>query len=330
MFLRAGAKQSMRIAAIAFALIAACDAGSPVAPTSSPKAAALVGDASWRVETPYGVNALFDCLARTSASIISAHRGGPSPGFPENAIETLAETLRKSPAIMEIDVGASEDGVLFLLHDDALDRTTTGSGVAADSTWRMLSGLRLVDNDGRETAFAIPRFADALAWADGRTVLQVDFKRSARYEDVAAEVKRQRAEDRVIFIAYSLAQARRLHSLAPAVMISLNMNSQSELNAAVAAGIPAERLIAFTGTEEPQPRLNETLASSGVEAIFGTLGGARSIDNNISDFGGDAYYAELAAMGVDVIATDRPEAAQDALDAADRSVAAGECGVALK
>jgi glycerophosphoryl diester phosphodiesterase len=334
--LPAGAAGIMRIAALAPALtlvfVAACEAGAPGAATPSGDVAAeppaIQREADWRVATPDGVNSLFDCLAGTSASIVSAHRGGPAPGFPENAIETLAETLRKSPAIMEVDVGASSDGVLFLLHDDGLDRTTTGSGPAAQATWEQLSTLRLVDNTGQETAFSIPRFADALAWAEGKTVLQVDFKRSAPYEDVVAEVKRQGAEDRVIFIAYSLAQARRLHRLAPDVMISLDMASQSELNEAVASGIPADRLIAFTGTEEPQPRLNETLASSGVEAIFGTLGGARSIDNNISDFGGEDYYAELAGMGVDVIATDRPAAAHAALEAAGRAVEAGECGVA--
>jgi glycerophosphoryl diester phosphodiesterase len=316
----------MRIAAVALLFVAACEAGAPSDGAPQPADAAPPAG-GWRVETQDGVNSLFDCLAGTGASIVSAHRGGPAAGFPENAIETLAETLLQSPAIMEIDVGASADGVLFLLHDDELDRTTTGSGVAADATWESLSSLRLVDNDGRETAFLIPRFADALAWAEGKTVLQIDFKRSARYEDVAAEVKRQNAEDRVIFIAYSLGAARRLHSLAPDVMISLDMTSQSDLNAAVAAGIPADRLIAFTGIEEPQPRLNETLAASGVEAIFGTLGGARSIDNNIGDFGGEDYYAELAGMGVDVIATDRPAAAHDALAAADRAVNAGECGV---
>ena len=321
----------MRIAAVALLFAAACEAGAPSGGASSDGAPQMAEAAPpagvWRVKTPDGVNSLFDCLAGTGASIVSAHRGGPSAGFPENAIETLAETLRQSPAIMEIDVGASADGVLFLLHDDELDRTTTGSGVAADATWESLSNLRLVDNDGGETSFQIPRFAEALAWAAGKTVLQVDFKRSARYEDVAAEVKRQGAEDRVIFIAYSLGAARRLHRLAPDVMISLDMASQSELNAAVAAGVPADRLIAFTGIEEPQPRLNETLAASGVEAIFGTLGGARSIDNNIADFGGADYYAELAGMGVDVIATDRPAAAHDALAAANRAVEAGECGV---
>ena len=36
-----------------------------------------------------GLPALFDCLRETGALAISAHRGGPAPGFPENAIEKI-------------------------------------------------------------------------------------------------------------------------------------------------------------------------------------------------------------------------------------------------
>ncbi|WP_428407268.1 glycerophosphodiester phosphodiesterase family protein [Hyphococcus sp.] len=281
----------------------------------------------WSIDPGGDLNAFFDCLEGQGAALIAAHRGGPHAGYPENALETMAALLADTPAIMEIDVATSADGVLYLHHDDTLERTTTGRGAADVMPWDEIARLRLEDNDGRETEFAPTRFEDALRWADGRTILEIDFKQSTRYEDVIAEIKNQDAETRVILIAYSLASAEKLHRLLPGAMISLSLESQSELNRAVAAGIPDDRLLGFTGIEDPRPRLFSILNSRKVEVIFGTLGGADSIDNDIARSGYEALYADIAAQGADIIATDRPREAYAALQAAGRAFDAGECGV---
>jgi glycerophosphoryl diester phosphodiesterase len=41
----------------------------------------------------------------------------------------------------ECDAKLSADGVVFLMHDDTLDRTTNGHGVAGERTWSELSRL---------------------------------------------------------------------------------------------------------------------------------------------------------------------------------------------
>ncbi|VAW02017.1 Glycerophosphoryl diester phosphodiesterase, partial [hydrothermal vent metagenome] len=108
---------------------------------------------------------------------------------------------------------------------------------------------------------------------------------------------------------------------------SLGINSQSELNGAVAAGIPANRLMGFTGTEAPRPRLFSTLNARNVEVIFGTLGGGGSIDKAIARSGDAARYADIAAAGVDIIATDRPKQAHGALAKAGRAAKNSACGI---
>ena len=281
----------------------------------------------WTIAPAGDLNAFFDCLDEKGLTLVSAHRGGPSPGLPENALETMQATLADVPALMEVDVAQSTDGILFLMHDDRLERTTTGEGEAAAARWSDIAALRLEDETGRVTDFAPPLFADALAWAKGRTILQIDFKRSARYEDVIDEIARQNAEDRVILIAYSMASARKLHRLAPDAMISLAVSSQSELNRAVASGLPEDRLMGFTGTDAPRPRLFHLLDRRAVEVIFGTLGGRDSIDRAIAEAGDEDLYGDIAAAGVDIIATDRPRAAHRALLAAGRAPAAGVCGI---
>jgi glycerophosphoryl diester phosphodiesterase len=111
------------------------------------------------------------------------------------------------------------------------------------------------------------------------------------------------------------------------MMISLSLSAQSDLNRAVAAGVPADRLLGFTGLDDPKPRLFSILNGQDVEVIFGTLGGDDAIDDQIAASGDDSRYASIAGMGADIIATDRPLAAQAALDAGGRGAKAGACGV---
>ena len=282
--------------------------------------------AGWSINPSGDLNGFFDCLEEEGAAIVSAHRGGPAAGFPENALETIAHTLASTPAIVEIDIATSSDGVLYLMHDDDLARTTNGSGPADGISWNEVTKLRLRDRNGQTTEFAPPRLDDVLVWAEGRTVLQLDIKRSTRYEDVADAVSKAGAKTRVILIAYSLAQAQKLHRLMPETMISLSVNAMSDLNRAVAAGVPDDRLLGFTGTESPRPRLFSILDSRDVEVIFGTLG-HDGIDQDIARSGENNQYADIAAMGVDIIATDRPLAAYAALKEAGRAPQEGACGI---
>lgn len=309
----------MRTCLMVAALLAACSPQTGESP--------FLARPGWALDAGGDLNAFFDCLEDAGATLVAAHRGGPAPGYPENALETFAETLAAAPALIEVDVAQSSDGILYLMHDETLERTSDGAGPVDALAWAEIAGLRLEDEAGSLTDFAPPRLDAVLVWARGRTIFELDIKPSARYETLAETLRRQNAERRVILIAYNLAQARKLHRLMPETMISLPLASQSELNEAVAAGIPRHRLLGFTGLETPDRRLFDLLRERKVEAIFATLGGRRSLDREMHESGDDALYAEIAAMGADIIATDRPRAAHTALEAADRAVRDGVCGV---
>lgn len=283
---------------------------------------------AWRLAPGTDLSAMLDCFEAAGQTLVSAHRGGPAPGLPENAIPTMDALLMAAPAIMEVDVGQSRDGVLFLLHDDRLERTTTGSGEAAAQDWATLGGLKLRDNWGWVTPYAIPRLSEALTWAKGRTVMQIDFKRSADIGKVVAEIRAAGMANSVILIAYSVEQAASLHRAAPEMLISVSVDGPEDVAALKAAGIPEERMVAFTGTRLPRPELYRELDRQNIEVIFGTLGRPpRSIDAVIDRYGMDERYAELGKEGVDILATDRPREAAAALAEAGRLPKAGQCGV---
>lgn len=71
-----------------------------------------------------------------SVSVI-AHRGASSYA-PENTFPSFDLAVRMGADALETDVRVSKDGVLLLLHDALLDRTTDGRGPVSEKTWAEL------------------------------------------------------------------------------------------------------------------------------------------------------------------------------------------------
>lgn len=283
---------------------------------------------AWQVVPETSLSAMIDCFEAAGQTLISAHRGGPTPGLPENAIPTMEALLAAAPAIMEIDVARSRDGVHFLLHDRTLDRTTTGTGRATEADWDTIRALLLKDEAGWVTPYRVPSLEETLAWAKGRTALQIDFKSGADEAEVIRLIRAAGMADQVILISYSLEASLRLHALAPEMLISHSADDPGDIADATAAGIAADRIIAFTGTRMVRPDLYAALDRQDVEVIFGTLGRSDdALDVLIDRYGLDARYAELGRIGVDILATDRPREAAAALAEAKRLPQAGQCGV---
>jgi len=94
-----------------------------------------------------------------------AHRGAGKLA-PENTLAAMRAGYLHGYRMVEFDVKLSADGVPFLLHDDTLDRTTSGSGRADALTWAELAKL---DAGGWHSppfaGEAIPTLAAVARWA---------------------------------------------------------------------------------------------------------------------------------------------------------------------
>ncbi|WP_099371833.1 glycerophosphodiester phosphodiesterase family protein [Sphingobacterium sp. 1.A.5] len=245
-----------------------------------------------------------------SYPLISAHRGGPSDGFPENAIPTFAEVARKMPAIIECDIAMTKDSVLVLMHDETLDRTTTGKGKLSKKTYAELQELYLKDNNGQVTPYKIPTLEEALKWGIGRVIYTLDVKRSVPYEKVIESIRNNKAESNSIIITYSANQAEVVNRLAPDIMISATIKKADDLTRLSELGIPDTRLIAFVGTSEPDSTVYSVLRQHGIKSILGTIG---NLDRS-AERAGYQLYADFIVRGADVLSTDRPFEAWKALD----------------
>lgn len=71
---------------------------------------------------------------------IVAHRGGGKLA-PENTLAAIDVGIHYGHQMIEFDVKLSRDGLPFLLHDDRLDRTSSGFGIAGERDWQELVTL---------------------------------------------------------------------------------------------------------------------------------------------------------------------------------------------
>lgn len=69
-----------------------------------------------------------------------AHRGH-SIAYPENTLEAYRKAIELGVEMIECDVNITRDGMLVMMHDSTLDRTTTGAGRVSASTWEDVQRL---------------------------------------------------------------------------------------------------------------------------------------------------------------------------------------------
>ena len=203
-------------------------------------------------QDPQGLQALFRYTG-DPLPLVSAHRGGPQPKYPENCIATFQNTLQHTFAILEIDPRYTKDGAIVVLHDATLERTTTGSGPVAERTLEELKALRLKDTVGAVTEFQIPTLDEVLRWARGKTILVLDQKTVP----VAARVKKieeHRAESYAMLIVYSFKDAQTCYKLNKNIMMEVMIPNREKFQQFDKTGVPWSNIVAFVGHTPPQDK----------------------------------------------------------------------------
>lgn len=234
---------------------------------------------------------------------VSAHRGGRFfHGLPENSLSLFQYVSSSVSVFIECDVQMSKDSVLFLLHDDSLNRTTTGMGLASNKNWQELQEYMLVDDYDSITSEKIPSLESVLRWAKGNAILALDIKDSVPIERLIELIRESEMENGVLLIAYNLDEAVMLHEYAPDLVLSVSMTEVQDIEDHAKAGIPLRQCVAFTGTRLQSPELYTTLRENGILSIVGTM---YEFDQEFRTTREDVYVP-LFNAGVNILATDHP------------------------
>jgi len=241
--------------------------------------------------------------------IVSAHRGGPMVGYPENCLATFEHTLLHTYALMEVDPRLTKDGQIVLHHDARLERTTTGTGLVAQRTLAELQRLQLKDSAGHITNNSIPTLDEAIQWARGKAILVLDQKDVPIEMRVKAITERQ-AERHVMVIVYSFKDAKKCYELNNRIMMEVMVPNQEQLQLFDETGVSWKNVVAFVGHDPPtDPSLFDEIHKRGSLCMAGT---SRNLDRQVLAGAVPSIeklhdeYKQLLSVGVNLIETDIP------------------------
>lgn len=79
-------------------------------------------------------------MAKLGLPPIIGHRGARSLA-PENTVSGLQAAFAQGVLYVEIDAKLTQDGVVILMHDETLDRTTDGGGPVAETPYALIHSL---------------------------------------------------------------------------------------------------------------------------------------------------------------------------------------------
>ncbi len=103
---------------------------------------------------------------------VAMHRGDWR-NFPENSAGAIQSCINLGADIVELDVQITKDGRFVLMHDEKIDRTTTGEGKTTDYTVEELKKFRLKKN-GKATEYEILTLEEAIEIARGKILINID------------------------------------------------------------------------------------------------------------------------------------------------------------
>jgi glycerophosphoryl diester phosphodiesterase len=250
-------------------------------------------------------NKSFKSFFRTSSNfypLVSAHRGGPTTNYPENCTATFENTIKYTPAIIETDIAMTKDSVLVMMHDNTLDRTSTGTGNISNYTYHELQQFYLKDNQGNITPFKIETLDQVLQWGKGKVIYTLDVKRGVPFKMITEAIKKNKAENYSVIITYNANQAAEVASLAPNLLISVSAKSKEDIERMEKLGVKKENMIAFIGITRPSIETLNYMKSQGIACIIGTMG---NLDKS-AQTNDDKVYLDIIKSGIMIISSDRP------------------------
>jgi glycerophosphoryl diester phosphodiesterase len=141
-------------------------------------------------------------VSRRNPDILTIAHRGLWTSAPENSLASIRAAIAFGVEIVEIDTQATADGKLVIVHDETLDRTSTGTGIVGERDLATVRNARLRAGAGGETAAVtserVPTLEEALEEARGRIAVNLDTKYPRDLPLVIAAVRRLSMQDGII------------------------------------------------------------------------------------------------------------------------------------
>lgn len=161
--------------------------------------------------------------------MIFGHRGSCAHA-PENTLPSFELAVQHKADAIELDAKLSKDGVVMVIHDQTVDRTTTGSGKVNELTLEELKKLDAGSFFGNEfKGSTIPTLDEVFESVGQKVIVNVELtnyksKYDQLIEKVVEVVRNHHMEERVLFSSFfpvNLVKAQELLPQTPTALLCL-------------------------------------------------------------------------------------------------------------
>ena len=239
-----------------------------------------------------------------------AHRGGARLA-PENTIEAFAAGLAAGADRLEMDVHATRDGHVVVLHDATVDRTTDGSGLVRDMTLaelhRLDAGARFAGDAGdfpfRDRGVRVPTLAAVLeAFPGVPRNIEIKQDEPAIEHAVLDVLDRFGAREQVLLAAEEARIMARIRAAAPDVLTSFSAGDVLEFVTAWHGGTLDAYRPPGIALQIPPSFGDVQLVTAESVAIAHGMG----LEIHVWTIDDPGEMAALLDLGVDALMTDVP------------------------
>jgi glycerophosphoryl diester phosphodiesterase len=228
---------------------------------------------------------------------VIAHRGASSAA-PENTLASDEVARRAGAEWIENDVQPSKDGIPHVLHDDTVNRTTSGTGAIRSLTAAQLAALDAGSWFAPQYAGArIPTLAaqlDDLRTRGGKLLLEI--KGAHTRDEVARivqDIRDHGMTDRVFVQSFEVDALRHVRDLAPELPRGLLRSTLDADPVAISAELGLAAYNPSDAALSARPGVIADLHKAGVALMVWTVDAANR-------------WQSLEAAGVDGVITNRP------------------------
>ncbi|MDQ4009886.1 MAG: glycerophosphodiester phosphodiesterase [Actinomycetota bacterium] len=223
----------------------------------------------------------------------------------ENSLIAFRRAVAEGYRYLETDVRATRDGVVVVLHDATLDRTTDGCGVVEQLDWAVVRTARV---GGREQVCRLTDLLEELPEA----LLNVDVKADTAVIPVLELLQFTDQWHRVCLASFSEARLQRLRAAAGSQLLT-SMGTASVVALRLRSALPLLVGLPVRGglAQLPVRRYGITVVDRTLVRYAHRCGlevHAWTVDRA-------AEMETLLDLGVDGLVTDRPDVLRDVLRA---------------
>ncbi|MEN6565001.1 MAG: glycerophosphodiester phosphodiesterase family protein, partial [Veillonellales bacterium] len=233
--------------------------------------------------------------------LVAAHRGAHKD-VPENSLAAIRAASVLGADFVEIDVRHTSDGVLVLMHDSNVSRTTGVSAEIETLTYAQVQQLTLLgSNPSNPETTKVPTFEQALALASEVSVmLYVDIK-TDRY-DLIINAVQAGSYQKVALLRDYLETLINIYALDSSLLLMPPVGSIDELNAAISA-VPTLKIVEYSN-DSPNSAFCAAAKALGVKVQQDVIANGDIIALMTGSYGG---WENFIDAGVWLLQTDQPD-----------------------